>query len=113
MKKLEHPKKYSGRWFTPEDINKINELISASANATRVALSQKVCESFGWYKKDGGLKEMSCRVAMLSMHRESLIKLPPPRNKNGVGWVCKKTSATDEQPLFSHRLKEIGQIQLE
>ena len=33
-----------------------------------------------WYKADGGLKEMSARVAMLRMQDDGLITLPPPRH---------------------------------
>ena len=32
---------------------------------------------------DGRLKDMSCRVAMLRMHRDGLIELPAPRRRNG------------------------------
>jgi hypothetical protein len=44
-----------------------------------------VCEELGWLRPDGRSKDMSCRVAMLRMHRDGLITLPPPRNRNGNG----------------------------
>jgi hypothetical protein len=34
-----------------------------------------------WYKADGGLKDISARVAMLRMQEDGLITLPPPRCK--------------------------------
>jgi hypothetical protein len=50
-----------------------------------------------WYKPDGGLKEMSCRVAMLRMHRDGLIELPPPRRKKPV---CKIIPGPRTDPQF-------------
>jgi len=44
-----------------------------------------VCELLGWYMQDNRLKEMSCRVALLRMHRDGLIVLPTPRNANANG----------------------------
>jgi len=39
---------------------------------SRQQLSYRVCEVFDWRKSDGSLKDMSCRVALLRMHREVL-----------------------------------------
>jgi hypothetical protein len=39
------------------------------------------CRALHWHKPDGGLKDMSARVAMLRMHDNGLITLPPPRGK--------------------------------
>ncbi|MDE3262129.1 MAG: DUF4338 domain-containing protein, partial [Acidobacteriota bacterium] len=46
---------------------------------TRHALSREFCRRVGWYKADGGLKDMMARVAMLAMHRDGRIELPPPQ----------------------------------
>jgi hypothetical protein len=66
---------------------------------------------FAWYKPDGGLKEMSCRVAMLRMHRDGLIQLPPPRCKKPV---CKiiPSSRTDPQFPITAPVHELSCIQL-
>jgi len=40
-----------------------------------------LCKTFHWRKSDGSLKDMSCRVALLRMHREGLIGLPAPRHQ--------------------------------
>jgi len=65
---------YCGRHFT----DRILEL--ARTAATRSALSRAVCAEFGWLKPDGGLKDMSCRVALLRMYRDGLITLPEPQH---------------------------------
>ena len=50
------------------------------AGWTRQAISRAVCEHLDWRRPDGGLKDMSARVALLRMHRKGLIELPPPRS---------------------------------
>ena len=47
----------------------------------RQQLSYRVCEHFDRRKRDGSLKDTSCQVALLRMHREGLIELPSPRTQ--------------------------------
>jgi len=68
--------RYCGREFTGEEMNLIGRLIATGAN--RQKLSRMFCEKVAWRKPDGGLKEMSCKVAFLRMHRDGHIVLPPP-----------------------------------
>ena len=42
-------------------------------------LSKEFCRRIGWFKPDGGLKDMMARVTMLAMHKDGLITLPPPK----------------------------------
>lgn len=77
--------RYCGRPFTPEEIERIRNLIAAHPSARRAELSRRVCEMLGWLKPDGKLKAMSCRVAMLRMQRDGLITLPAPRHRHGNG----------------------------
>jgi hypothetical protein len=37
------------------------------------------CRALHWHKPDGGSKDISARAAMLRMHADRLIVLPPPR----------------------------------
>ena len=77
--------KYCGRQFTDAELTEIQELLVEDPQRTRCALSRLVCERLGWRKPDGGLKDMSCRVALLRMQAHGLLLLPPPRRKNGNG----------------------------
>jgi hypothetical protein len=77
--------RYCGREFAPEELQAIRDLISADAGRNRAELSRLVCDLVGWTRPDGGRKDMSCRVAMLRMHRDGLIELPPPRTTNANG----------------------------
>jgi hypothetical protein len=52
----------------------------------RSRLSREVCERLNWRRDNGGLKDMSCRVALLRMQIDGLITLPPPRNAKPVAY---------------------------
>ena len=75
--------RYYGRDFTSGEMALLRALIAASPPLTRRALSREFCRRIGWFKPDGGLKDMMARVTMLAMHRDGLIALPPPRWKRG------------------------------
>jgi hypothetical protein len=74
-------KRYCGRDFSEAEINLIRSLLAEDPNRTRAELSRRVCQAMHWLKLDGGLKDMSCRVAMLRMQKDGLIQLPPPRGQ--------------------------------
>ena len=86
--------RYCGRDFHPSEILEIRRLIAEDPDRTRAELSRLTCRALAWYKADGGLKEMSARVAMLRMQEDGLIKLPPPRRKRPDATVT-ITSQTD------------------
>lgn len=89
--------RYCGRDFSTSELAQIQSLIKHNPEFNRSRLSREVCEMFHWLKPDGKLKDMSCRVAMLRMHDDGLIKLPQPtRIKHPVRKVV-STSATDPQ----------------
>jgi hypothetical protein len=71
--------RYCGRDFSAKEIAYIQKLIDADPTRTRADISRLACQAMEWFKPDGGLKEMSARVAMLRMQADGLISLPPPR----------------------------------
>jgi hypothetical protein len=76
--------RYCGRDFTATDIELIRTQLAADPPPNRARLSREVCERLNWRRPDGRLKDMSCRVALLRMHTDGLITLPPPRNAKPV-----------------------------
>jgi hypothetical protein len=102
---------YCGRLFTAEQIESIRRLIVAAPRLNRAQLSRRVCEDLGWKGPDGRHKEMSCRVAMLRMHRDGLIPLPPPthRNSNG-GHAPRLTSASEVRDPISLPAGALGDL---
>lgn len=105
--------RYCGRTFSVEEMDRIRSLIAAKPCRNRLQLSRVVCEQLGWRRPDGRLKEMSCRVAMLRMHRDGLIRLPPPQRGNGNGRTRPKiTAASDPQSPLCAPVDKIGEITL-
>ena len=73
-----------GRRFSQPELDWIRHQVESRPDVNRVQLSRMFCSHVGWIKPDGGLKEMSCRVAMLRLERSGLIRLPEPKKKQGV-----------------------------
>jgi len=93
--------RYCGRPFSRKEIERIRGLIAAEPRPNRAQLSRNVCEALHWVRPNGTLKDMSCRVAMLRMEKDGLIKLPPPQNGNGNGAIRPSLTAASapRQPV--------------
>jgi len=63
----------------------IRSLILDNPSALRTELSRKVCLAWRWINPGGELKDMSCRVLLLKLHRADVISLPSPQNGNNNG----------------------------
>jgi len=68
--------KFCGKQFSSEVITRIREVIAAEPTISRRALSLRVCDWLDWKSRTGKPKEMSCRVALLRLHRQQRIRLP-------------------------------------
>ena len=102
-----------GKLWSQEDICGIRALIEASPDARRANLAHQVCEAFDWRMPDGRLKLMSCRVAMLKMHRDNLISLPPPRCVQRRPSTNFQSQASDPKPLAEVALAALEGLKLE
>lgn len=104
--------RYCGRDFSNQEFSLIRQLISENPSASRAVLSRLTCQALDWYKIDGGLKQMSCRVAMLRMHDDGLITLPAARHRycpaNNVQFTC----ATAPQPEINKPVDVLAGVQL-
>ena len=104
--------RYCGRDFTPEEFQRIVSLIKHNPDFNRTRLSKEVCRMFEWLKPDGHLKDMSCRVAMLRMHRDGLIELPPPTCVKVPQKKIEFTANTDPQDPVVRPVNQLPQLQL-
>jgi hypothetical protein len=104
--------RYCGRDFSKQELVVIRQLISENPSATRAVLSRLTCQALHWYKVDGGLKEMSCRVAMLRMQDDGLIKLPAARHRYCPANNVQFTSATDPKPKINKPVDALPCVQL-
>lgn len=103
--------RYCGRDFPPEELALIRRLIGEDPTATRADLSRRLCQRLGWYKADGGLKDMSARVAMLRMQDDGLIALPPPTSVRPQRRI-RTTPATDPGPPIELAVQRLAPLQL-
>jgi hypothetical protein len=105
-------KRYCGRDFTDQELEQIRALIVEDSKRTRADLSRLTCQALKWFKADGGLKEMSCRVAMLRMDADGLISLPPPRRKPPPPQKIQFTAHTDPQTDITQPVHALPRPQL-
>ena len=114
MESTSPAKRYSGRVFDGQAIEQIRSLIQAHPGTNRQQLSYRVCEVFDWRKADGSLKDMSCRVALLRMHREGLIELPAPRHKvNPCRSFARHTAQAQSEAPLEGVVHELTGLRLE
>jgi len=105
--------RYCGRDFFFEELEKIRTLITNNPEFTRAKLSREVCRMFQWLKSDGKLKDMSCRVAMLRMEKDGLIRLPAPTNVKKPVKKIKFTTATDPQRTVVCKVNHLPKLHLQ
>ena len=104
--------RYCGREFTAFQLEEVRSIIASPSFPTRHAISREVCRRLGWFKPDGGLKDMSCRVALLRMHADGRIQLPPARRSSPHAWTLTCTPAGDPQPVLEGTRGDLGRIEL-
>jgi hypothetical protein len=91
--------RYCGRDFSETELTLIRTLIAEDPRRTRADLSRLACQAMHWLKPDGGLKDMSCRVAMLRMQGDGLIQLPPPRCPRPQANILIRVETEPQEPL--------------
>lgn len=102
------------RWFSSADLEMIRRLIAEHPDYSRAELSRQVCAMIDWRRPDGRLKDMSCRVAMLRMHRKGMISLPPPQHRSANQRRRPTiTSASNPQPPIPAPAGQLGALRFE
>jgi len=105
--------KECGREFSSLDMATIRHLTEIATPPQRAQIARDVCEKLDWRNAKGELKAMSCRVALLRMHRRGEITLPEPRNGNGNGKPLSRQSPTLPQPIALERpVHQLTQLEL-
>ena len=69
--------RFSGRDFSQQELAILRAWL-ADNTLCREHLARRVCGEFGWLNAAGKPQTMSCKVALLRMHRAGLIDLPAP-----------------------------------
>lgn len=114
MLEQQFPRNICGRSVTWDDVQRIRQLILENPTALRTELSRKVCLAWNWFKPDGGLKDMSCRVLLLKLHRAGAIELPAPRSRNSNGRKFQRlTEAGEPLECIEASVETLHPLQLE
>jgi hypothetical protein len=100
--------------FDAAALEQVRGILRAHAGASRQQLSYRVCEALDWRKPDGSLKDMSCRVALLRLHREGLIELPAPRRRfEPLRSYARRTPQGEPGAWLEAPLSALGTVRLE
>ena len=90
----------------------MRDLIASHPEANRADLSRLVCKALQWYRPNGKVKEMSCRVAMLRMQRDGLIELPAPTRNKPSKYKIVETPDGDPKPDLVCTLRELKDLKI-
>jgi len=77
------PSSLCSKPFGERELTIVRNEIGISDPPLRAEIARRVCESLQWVDIIGKPKLMSARKALLRLHRDGHIELPPPRNSNG------------------------------
>jgi len=103
--------KIGSRVFSDRIMEQIRETINGDPDISRRQLSLRVCEWMDWKSPSGRLQDVSCRKALLSMHRRGIITLSPLKQT----YAYQKRRADPAPPPVAEvacSLSELGKIEL-
>jgi len=107
--------RYRGRVIEAADIEFIQELIAQNPEASRRALSAKLCQAWNWVQPNGQLRDMVCRSLMLQLHRGGLIELPAKRIEainNVVARRQRQLAVPPPGPELQGSVAQLGELEL-
>ena len=115
MKEL--PKRLCSKNFGQKEVSIIQEEVQKANPMLRSEIARRVCKRLGWVDSVGRAKLMSARKALLRLHREEHIVLPPPKNGNGnqkkishdgVNWPERKPLSGSVEQLNDLKLRIVA-----
>jgi len=100
-----------GQKFSQRLISRIQDTLTKNPDISRCQLSRKICEWLDWRRPNGALSEVSCRVALLKLHRRGVIHLPrAQRIANFHSPKKKRPIHLKKIPQVKGRLSELESI---
>lgn len=100
-----------GRSFSDQIVTQISATVNSEPGISRRRLSRLVCEWMGWRNSAGRLQEMSCRKALLALHRNGLIELPPI-SKRYTFQQRRAPVSPAAVAVVECKLKDLGEVEL-
>jgi len=115
---MEKPiKEFSGRAFSPEEIELIQWTVKAYPKLTRKELAKTICEFLGWAQISGKPKTQQCLSMLKALEESGTVKLPPAKTK-GNNENPRHTSRESvpahegNENIHSYEVIECGRVEL-
>ncbi len=107
------PSKLCGREFDEYQLDLIKRIIELTAPPIREQIARRVCMTLNWIDVLGREKIMSCKVALLRLHRLGLIDLPQPIRRNGNGRSLRLSPILLNKEPINLPVNQLSGLQLE
>lgn len=101
----------NGKEFTDEVVARITQTLLDEPDISRRQLSLRVCQWMQWFNRAKRPQEMSCRKALLELHRMGAIRLPEISKTYSFQQV-RQSFAPPPIAAISCTLAELGKVQL-
>jgi hypothetical protein len=97
--------------FSDDLMTRITETLHTDPAISRRQLSRRVCEWMNWRSPNGKYREVTCRKALLQLHRRKLIEL---RDCDDYPFHTRRSQPSDLPSLFPVEcsLAELGSVEL-
>jgi len=104
----------SGREFSAELLERISTEVRAHPGMSRSELSRRACDWLDWKGPECAPKQVSCRVALLRLHRRGLIELPKPQGEipRASEMTCGNQAFSDSIGCSLAELGELGELRV-
>lgn len=108
------PMQVGGHRFSEAVIKRIEQAIALDPRLSRRQLSRQVCEWMHLRSANGKLQEMSCRAALLKLHRGGKLHLPPARPSPAAFASRHRVTAAElpEGATVECALSQLGPVEL-
>jgi hypothetical protein len=108
------PISFSGRTFTPSELQLIRRIVSDYASLGIQELAATVCELLAWQRPNGQLKSYEGRRLLERLQQQGLLQLPALRQRGPKGpQRVVPTSASDPQPELHGSVGQFAPLVLE
>ena len=101
-----------GQEFDDGTIARIAELITDEPDLPRRELSRRVCRMLDWHRPNGQLADMSCRKALIRLHKRGRIALPPVQGSWAFNKRTPRQAACPKHAVFAGTLAELGRVEV-
>lgn len=102
-----------GMAFGAAEVALVRRLIGQAQPCNRAEIARRVCAALDWTDVRGRAKLMSCRVALLRLHRAGLVTLPAPTRGNGNAKGLSREVALPEARAVTGSVEQLGALELE